>query len=303
MKKLFAIAGFILAFSLSWSQHQAMYSQYMFNSLVINPAYAGSRDVLSLTALHRNQWTGFEGAPQTSTFAAHTPLHNPKHNIGIVALHDRLGVSSNTSFSGIYAYRIDWEKARLSFGLQGGVSMLQDRWSEIVTTDANDPSFTANSPTFWVPRVGFGAYFDTRTFYAGFSAPHLIDYQNPAYSQYVTNSVNYRPLLFTTGVIYSVNPYIQLKPSILVKYIQSSPVQFDLNFAAFWKERLWTGVSYRTRDAVVAILEWQINDQLRIGYSYDYSLSNLRRYNHGSHEIMLRYEFGYKLKAMSPRYF
>lgn len=285
------------------AQHQAMYSQYMFNTLMINPAYTGSRDVLSLSALYRHQWTGFTGAPRTQTFAAHFPLRNEKNNFGVSFINDRLGVSYNNSFSGYYAFRFPLAGGRLAFGLQGGVALLQDRWSEVVTTQTNDPSFMANSPTYVVPRIGFGAYYDTRKFYVGFSAPHLVDFQNPEYSQYVQNSVDYQPYFFAAGFVTKINPYLKLKPSVLIKVITNSPLQADLNANLIIKDALWIGASYRSGDALVGILEYQINPQFRMGYSYDYTLSDLSRYNTGTHEFMLRYEFGYKIKAMSPRYF
>lgn len=287
------------------AQHPPMLSQYMFNGLVINPAYTGSRDVLSLTGLYRHQWAGFSGAPRTQSFMAHTPFKNPRNNVGLMAIHDRLGVSTHTMVNGTYAYRIDFgeRKGRLAFGLQGGVSMIQDRWSEILTDEGNDDVFAADSPTFIVPRVGFGIYYDTRKWYVGVSTPFLLNYKNSDYQLYVRNSINYRPYMATAGFLLRLNPDLMLKPSVLFKYLQNSPAEFDINANLIIKDAFWIGLSYRTGDAMVGLLEYQINPQLRIGYAYDYSITRLRNFNSGSHEIMLRYEFGYRVKAMSPRYF
>ncbi len=276
----------------------------MFSGLVTNPAYAGSRDALNVTGIYRHQWTGFEGAPRTQSLFFHSPTLNPKNNYGFSVVHDRLGVSQHTMLYGVYAYRIPLENGRrIAFGLQGGLSMLRDNWTSIVTDQPDDEVFLADSPTFLVPRFGAGIYYDTQRWYLGLSAPFLLDYKNSDYEIYTENSLNYRPFLLSTGFLIRLNPDLMLKPSILAKYLPGSPFQVDLNLNLIVKDAFWIGASYRSRDSFIAMLEYQINQQLRIGYSYDYSISNLRRYNSGSHEIMLRYEFGYKIKAMSPRYF
>ncbi|MEM0997007.1 MAG: type IX secretion system membrane protein PorP/SprF [Bacteroidota bacterium] len=306
MKRLiWLVLASVLLPAAAKAQHYPMFSQYMFNGLVINPAYTGSRDALSLTALYRQQWTGFRGAPRTQTVTAHSPLKNPRNNFGVTFLHDRVGVSTHTMAYGSYAYRIDLgERAgRLAFGLQGGLSLLQDRWTEIITDQNGDEVFSANSPTFVVPRVGFGVYYDHRRWYFGASVPFLLDYKNSDYTQYVANSFQYRPYMLTAGVLIRLNPDFILKPSILVKYLRNSPIQGDFNANLIFKDVFWIGASYRTGDAMVGMLEYQINPQFRIGYAFDYTITELRRYHNGSHEFMLRYEFGYKVKAMSPRYF
>ena len=281
-----------------------MLSQYMFNGLVINPAYTGSRDALSVTGLYRHQWAGFEGAPRTQSFFLHSPLKNPTNNVGAYVVRDQLGVSNHTMLYGTYAFRVDFEEiGRLSFGLQGGLSMIQDRWTQIITDEANDDVFMSDSPTFIVPRFGAGIYYDTRRWYLGLSAPFLLDIKNSDYRLYTENSLSYRPIMLSGGILFKINPELMLRPTFLLKYIQESPAQVDLNLNLIIKDAFWIGAGYRTGDAAVALIEYQINPQFRLGYSYDFSLSELRTFNSGSHEFMLRYEFGYKLKAMSPRYF
>lgn len=285
-------------------QHSQMYNQYMFNGFALNPAYAGSRDVLSISAHYRHQWAGFKGAPRTQTVFAHSPLKNPKNNVGVALINDQLGVTRRTSLTGTYAYRLELTSAlRLSFGLQGGLSMIQDRWADIITDETGDQAFSANSPVFVVPKVGFGLYLDHRKFYLGASIPHLLDYKNSDYSLYIQESNLYKPWFFTGGLMLTLNPYLKLRPSVLVKYLQNSPVQVDLNANLVVKDKLWFGASYRSNDAVVGLMEFQINPQFRLGYSYDYPLTELSQFTSGSHEIMIRYEFGYSVKALSPRYF
>jgi len=281
-----------------------MYNQYMFNGFALNPAYAGSRDVLSLTAHYRHQWAGFAGAPRTQTFFAHSPLRNPKNNLGLSLINDQLGVSRRTSLTATYAYRLELTKSmRLAFGLQGGLSLFQDRWADVITDEDNDQAFGANSPVFVVPKVGFGLYLDHRQFFLGASIPHLLDYKNSDYSLYVSESNLYKPWFFTGGLLLTLNPYLKLRPSFLVKYLQYSPTQVDVNANLIIRDKFWVGASYRSGDALVGLLEFQINQQFRLGYSYDYPLTDLRQFTSGSHEIMLRYEFGYSVKALSPRYF
>jgi type IX secretion system PorP/SprF family membrane protein len=286
------------------AQHRPMYSQYMFNQLVINPAYTGSRDVLSTTALYRHQWAGLKGAPRTQSFYLHSPLPNPKNNFGLSFVFDRLGVTYTNSFNFSYAYRLDLGKGRLAFGLQAGLSTLQNRYSEVITDTPGDAVFAGNSRPIAIPGLGFGAYYDTKRFYLGFSLPYLLQYRSAGFQVFVKDEpTTFQPALLTTGCLIRLNPDLLLRPSILFKYIPNSPMQLDLNANLIIKESLWIGASFRTRDALVGMLEYQINPQFRLGYAYDYSVTTLQHYNTGSHELMLRYEFGYRVKAMSPRYF
>lgn len=277
----------------------------MFNQLIVNPAYTGSRDALSMTGIFRRQWIGLSGAPQTESFYFHSPLPNPKNNFGFSLVHDHLGVTNAINLNGDYAYRIDLgeEKGRLAFGLQPGVSFMQNQYSKVITDTPGDAVFGADSPTFTIPRLGFGVYYDTRRWYLGLSAPYLLNYENDIYKQYNQNSLYYKPYMLMGGFLIRLNPDLLLRPSVLTKYIAGSGFQFDLNTNLIIKDALWIGGSYRTSDGIVAMIEYQFNRQLKFGYAFDYNLTPLQKYNHGSHEFMLRYEFGYQIKAMSPRYF
>ncbi len=304
LKCVFALAMTGAFISCVHAQHPPLYSQYMFNTLPLNPAYTGSRDVLSVSALARMQWVGFAGAPNTQTFSLHTPAKDPRNNFGIVAINDKLGVTWHTGVFGSYAFRFSIsEKARLAFGLQGGVSMYQDRWSRLSLTDSNDPNFIADSPMFIIPRAGFGIYLDHEKYYIGGSAPQLLRYQNPALSMYNTNSMLYNHTFLSAGTVFRLNPDIKFRPSCMVRILKNSPVQYDINGTFIFREILWIGGSYRSMAAVVGMVELQVNPQFRIGYSFDHATTVMSRYNSGSHELFLRYEFGYTVRAMSPRYF
>lgn len=287
-----------------FAQHPAMYSQYMFNTLAINPAYTGSRDALSVALLYRSQWTGFRGAPQTQTFSLHTPLKNKQNSLGLLVVNDRLGVTHNTAVFGNYAYRIDLgNDNRLAFGLQGGISLYQDKWSQLAVDDPGDVVFANDSPVYLIPKAGFGVYYDTRKFFAGVSVPQLFQVESPQLKAYNQNTVRYQHIFFSTGYLISLNPDVKLRPTVMVKYLRNSPLQLDINTNLILKDLVWIGLSYRTGDALVGLIEYQINPQFRIGYSYDQTLTELRKFNQGSHEFFIRYEFNYGLKVLSPRYF
>jgi type IX secretion system PorP/SprF family membrane protein len=309
MKKgLFWLAVIIACIPSLKGQHYPMYSQYMHNQLVINPAYTGSRDVLSATCLFRQQWLGIKGAPGTQAFYFHSPLPNPRNNFGFSLVLDHLGVTYRNAFNVSYAYRIDMgeEKGRLAFGIQGGVATLQNRFSRVTTDQPGDNVFQGDTPPILVPGVGFGAYYDTRRWYVGLSMPYLLEYHNDAFNLFIQNNdsiASSRPMLLATGGLIRINPHVALRPAVLMKFVPGSPLQFDLNAHVIFKDQVWVGASYRTDDAMVALLGFQINRQFKLGYSYDLSLSKLRQFTTGSHEVMLRYEFGYRMKTMSPRYF
>lgn len=292
-----------LVFTSGRAQHSAMFTQYQFNMLPLNPAYAGSRDVLSVLGLGRIQWAGFEGAPRTLTFSAHAPTRNPKNNFGLTLLNDRTGVTHHNMIAGTYAYRIPLGKMRLAFGISGGISFLQDKFSELSTISPNDPSFNGDSQVFAVPRVGAGLWLDGSRFFVGFSAPQIVQWQPPAYQAYADRLFAYKPISLAGGYVFKLNPDLVFRPTVLVKYLKNSPVELDVNAHFILKNTLWLGAGYRTGDGIAAMLEVQASPQLKFGYAFDYALSTLRRYQNGTHEFMLRYEFGYKIKAMSPRYF
>jgi type IX secretion system PorP/SprF family membrane protein len=277
------------------AQHNVMFSQYMFNGLLINPAYAGSNDVLSATVVDRMQWVGFDGAPQTLSMSVHSPLKNKKLNVGLTFIKDHLGITDQNKISAFYAYRIFFKKSSLSLGLDAGFDMIRNNWSKIQTTTPGDVVFTAPYSQQNIPTTGFGAYYKAEKFYAGASVPDLFYFG-------ANNSNLFKPALLTAGYLFSISDDIKLKPSFLVKYIKHSPMEFDANLNAYFKN-IGVGFSYRTNDAIVFLLQYNVNMQFSFGYSYDLTLSRLSTYVRGSHEIMLKYEFGYKINPQSPRYF
>jgi type IX secretion system PorP/SprF family membrane protein len=288
------------------AQQHPMYSQYMFNMLNINPAYAGSRGVGTATALYRNQWVGIDGAPRTTSVGFDMPIKEKKIGLGFQLYDDQLGIERTTGLNASYAFRIQLtESGTLSLGLQAGLLNYQANFSRVRTFQPNDPAFNQNLSGF-LPAAAAGVYYNSDKFYIGLSTPALlktkISYDNTA----EIASVSGRDLhvYLATGFVMNLNQDLALKPSMLVKAVSGAPIEYDLNANLWIQNTIALGVSYRTGDAVVGMAELQLNRQLRLGYAFDKTFSSLNALNTGTHELMLRYEFGSsKGKVASPRYF
>jgi type IX secretion system PorP/SprF family membrane protein len=287
-----------------YAQQDALFTQYMFNGLVINPAYAGSQDALSATFAARKQWVGIDGSPSTQTLTAHSPLKNEKVALGLSFISDNISVTHQYGVNAIYAYRLLLKDGnKLSFGLQAGFTQFKSQYSQLATRTANDPSFSSDQVSGLLPNFGTGIYYSTHKFYAGFSVPHLIS--NLLNDTTVSrNSVQRRHYILHSGYVFTLSHDLKLKPSVLIKAIEGAPVQIDLNTNLLIREVLWLGVSYRSFSSLNFLTQVQITDQLRFGYSYDISVNKLNALNMGSHEIMLNYNFSFlKSKVVTPRYF
>ncbi|MFD1630603.1 type IX secretion system membrane protein PorP/SprF [Pseudopedobacter beijingensis] len=290
------------------AQQAAMYSQYMFNTLAINPAYAGSRNVTSATALYRHQWTGIEGAPKTATFTIDAPLDQKRMGIGFQAYSDKAGIIKNNGVALSYAYRIRMDKGTLAFGMQAGASQYQADFTSVSlsqTSNTIDPAF-ANNVDKLLFDLGAGLYYNSDKFYVGLAGMGLLKNR---FTSYESAGVKFGSreevhLFLSSGVVLPLNEDFKLKPSILIKGVKGAPIEGDINATLWIKDVIAVGAQYRTSADLAGMLEIQATPQIRIGYSYDYSTTQLRNYNSGSHEIMLRYEFGFNSnKFLSPRYF
>jgi type IX secretion system PorP/SprF family membrane protein len=310
MKKILLSFSFLLMVSRLVAQQDPLYSQYMFNMLAVNPAYAGSREVISVTALARWQWAGIDGAPRTQTLSADMPIRHKSIGLGLQLTNDALGDSRNTGIYGSYAFRIRLDnRSLIALGVQGGASFynlsLSDRNYSGLGNQPADPA--ASNFSGVLPNAGFGVYFNNDRFYLGVSIPHLLKNQLNNYTTIDPRSnraVQYRHLFLATGFVVPLSDQVALKPSALVKLVTGSPIQFDINANVWLKEVFAVGLSYRSNTAVLAMIEAQFTKQFRFGYAYDFTYNNLRSYQSGSHEIMLRYEFGQdKNKMLTPRYF
>jgi type IX secretion system PorP/SprF family membrane protein len=288
------------------AQQQPVYSQYMFNMLNINPAYAGSRGVLSMVSLYRGQWLGMPGAPKTTSVSLDMPINEKRIGVGVQLYDDRLGVERSTGLNASYAFRIQTsESGVLSLGLQAGILNYHANYAEVSTFQSSDPSFYQNINGI-LPTAGAGVYYNTDNFYIGASVPALLKTKLTSGNTADISSITGKELhiFIASGFVSEINEDLSLKPSVLIKGTSGAPIQIDLNANLWIKDMLSVGASYRTGDSYVGMIEWQINRQLRFGYAYDKTFSNLGLYNNGTHEIMLRLEFGQsESKSVSPRYF
>jgi type IX secretion system PorP/SprF family membrane protein len=252
----------------------------------------------------RSQWVGIDGAPRTQTLTIDAPINNKKVGLGLQLFSDKLGKTSNTGIVASYAYRIRMEKASLSFGIQGNVNQFDSDYNSVELDPSGlsvDPAFVSNDKKT-LYNFGTGIYYNTDRFYAGLSSPQLMNNILPG-SQTGKNRESLHVFLMS-GYVFTLNNTFKLKPSVLLKGVSGAPLEADLNTSLWIKDVISIGAQYRTNADVSALLEIQATPQIRIGYAYDHSLTSLSNYNSGSHEIMLRYEFGFlRGKVITPRYF
>jgi type IX secretion system PorP/SprF family membrane protein len=281
----------------------------MFNETFINPAYAGSHEGIASSLLYRNQWMGLNGAPKTQTLSIHTPVCKRELGVGLSVMNESIGITHQLSVYGNFAYRMLFPHSVLSFGLQAGFVNDEEKFSSVYTITQGDNQFATDVRKLFLPNAGFGVYYYYKDkFYAGLSIPRLFENKiNPTESDIVVKNVGnvtYWHYYFATGYVMDVNDELKFKPSIMVKAVQHAPVEMDMDANFLFHNFLWIGGSYRTGDAVAALVGFQISKQLRLGYSYDYTLTNLQKFNSGSHEITISYDFSLdKNRIISTRYF
>jgi type IX secretion system PorP/SprF family membrane protein len=309
MKKILTILLFISSLSVS-AQQDILVSQYMFNPLLLNPAYSGSKEYMMATLLYRKQWVDFKGAPETQVASLHGPLGLTNFGWGALLSHDKIGVTDRTDayVNAAYHLRVG-EKLKLSLGLRAGGGFYSYQNSDLKYWEAGDPAFQGDRVSKFLPNVGWGAYLYGEKFYAGLSVPTIISYDpekvlsiNPGSGEVTPRQV--RHYFGTVGTVIELSTDVVMKPSVLVKYVQNAPVEADINLNFLLANTLWIGGSYRTGDSFVALIELQLSRKLRLGYSYDFTFSDIKDYSAGSHELMLGYDFGYDImKIRTPRYF
>ncbi|HEY0743339.1 MAG TPA: type IX secretion system membrane protein PorP/SprF [Chryseosolibacter sp.] len=302
-----ATARIVVIFMLSAqsvsAQQQATFAQYMFNGLAINPAYAGEHKALSFSILSRFQNIGLPGAPNTQSFAVHSPLVDQRFSIGALVVHDRIGIIDQTGVSGVYAYRIPVaDHVSLSMALQGGYSFYRANYAELDTYQP-DPVFTQNISQNR-PNIGAGAFLSKQqVWYVGLSSPHLINNVFTRGADLTTVRQNV-PIMLSGGYVVTLTRKLKFKPNVLFKMVDNRPVEVDLNANFLFDEVLWVGLSYRSSKALNAMTEIQLTDQLRLGYSYSAAFGPIRQIEIGSHEFFVGYILSYKMKGVvSPRYF
>lgn len=292
------------------AQQVPVYTHYMNNTLVVNPGYAGSRDALTVTALHRSQWVDFKGAPTTQTITAHTPLRNERLGLGLAVLNDKIGPSNNTSAIVDFAYKLKLtDKAKLAFGVGAGANIMQADLSTLDLDQQNDPSFRNNINNKVTPTVGVGLYLSKERFYAGISTPNVLQNTFAETTQANGTTVTakeQRHYFAIAGAVFNLTENLAFKPTTLIKITAAAPIQGDLTASFIIRQKLLLGAMVRSGDAVGGLIGFDITNQLHVGYSYDWSYGlETAKYNQGSHEILLRYDFEFfnKKQIHSPRYF
>lgn len=299
---LLALAGANQVFA----QQDALFSQYMFNMMLVNPAYTGSRDVVSLNALYRRQWTNLTGggAPETMTFSADAPIKKEKMGVGLILFNDKVGVVNNSGFYGTYSYRIRLgNNSTLALGVNAGGTYYTANLTGVKLSKDNAPdaAFSANQTKF-LPNLGLGLYYSTDKFYVGLSSPHVLNNKLDGNDGVTARQFNH--IFLMAGYLFKLNHNLKLRPSALVKQVSGAPIQLDVNCNLWLYDKFAFGLAYRGSGVPIAMIELQLLEQLRFGYAYEYPLGTLQKYNSGSHEFMLRYEFGYdKAKVITPRFF
>ena len=294
--------------STSISLGYPVYSQYLQNGLVINPAYTGTRGALTGFLSYRQQWIGTEGAPTLQSGSLHAPFKNDKVALGLLAQFMQYGYTKTSSIYASYAYHIRLAKGKLSFGLKGGVDISNSDFSNISTTTPGDKVFTNNDDPYILPNVGAGVYYFSDKLFAGLSVPQFLSYQKTGTNSIQSyHSFNDYDFIFSGGGLMTFSDFFKFKPSVLIHYSLDEAEKFkqvDINGNFILADLIWIGGSWRTNEkVVVGILQLQIKTQLMFGFSYDYPVGSMNSYSKGSTEFALRYEFGSKISAANPRYF
>jgi type IX secretion system PorP/SprF family membrane protein len=284
------------------AQQDPMYSQYMFNTLAFNPAYAGSADVFTVMALSRHQWVGFAGAPATQTLTLHSPLPGRTLALGGSLMRDVAGPAEQTSAFVDVAYRIRTGKdTRLSFGLKGGINFFRADLASLSTVEAEPANINIQGKV--LPNFGFGLFWHSPRYYVGLSAPKLLE-NTIAQSGTSLVSQEFRHYFLIAGYVMDVNRDLKFKPSLMLRSVQGAPLSLDLNASFLLRDKVWFGAMYRLGNALGFMAQYRFNEQLRVGYAFDLTTTRVGAYNAGTHEIMVSYDLMFtKGRTISPRYF
>src|ERR1035437_338620 len=305
MKTIIKVVFFLLIPGGLFGQLTPVTNQYILNPLTINPAYAGNSGALNIAAFYRRQWVGIPGAPETMTLALDAPILDSKLGLGLIITNDKIGVTKETSFSTCYAYKIGMGEGNLSLGLGAGVTITNTAWSDLSVHDPGDEYYLLNSSVFVVPDFRFGVYYYNQNYFTGLSIPKLLgnkfDFNKDKYTlKFNPGQYNY---LINTGYIFSLSPKLKFSPSTLITISPGEKLLYDINAHFILFDRVWLGATYRNNSSFAGLLQFAVNNQLRVAYTYDYDFNELRRYSNGSHEIMIRYEFRYKINVVNPLIF
>lgn len=299
---------FVFFTAISFAQQDAQYTQYMYNTSVINPAYAGSRETLSIFGLHRSQWVGLEGAPSTNNFSINSPIGR-NVGLGLTVVNDKIGPADENNFAVDFSYGFNIsENYKLSFGIKGSANILNVDFTKLNIYNPADPRFQENIDKRFTSNVGTGIYLNSDKTYFGLSIPYLIETKHfdgtatSSSSTFIASEKKH--IYFIAGHVFDLNENLQFKPSVLTKMVQGAPLQIDLSGNFLINNKFNAGLAYRMSASFSALAGFQFNDSIFIGYAYDRETTQLANYSSGSHELFLRFELVKRnVKIISPRFF
>lgn len=284
----------LLPFTL-FAQQEPQYTQYMYNTQIINPAYSGNREMLSFGLLYRTQWVGIEGAPKTATFTINSPVGKRRNmGLGLSVIHDEIGPSTQTDFAIDYAYAIPVnDDTRLSFGIKAGFDVLEVDFTKLDIYNPHDPLYQENIDNRWQPKIGAGIYLNTNHWYIGASVPNFLETEH--YNR--SNNSNMRSIASDRMHFYLIGGYVfdlsfnlQFKPTTMIKVVSGAPLQWDVSANFIFDQTLTLGASWRWDAALAAMAGFQVSPSVFVGVGYDYQLTDLQKYSHGSYEVILRFD-------------
>jgi type IX secretion system PorP/SprF family membrane protein len=290
----------------TFAQQEAQFTQYMDNMLYYNPAYAGSREMMNISAMHRQQWAGFKGAPISTTFSLHTPLKYENVGIGFSFLNDNLGPTNSTWFNVDASYSLRFRKhsGRLSFGVKAGLNLLNGNLIDLVKEDQTDDMVNVRFKNDLQPNIGAGIYYHSNQWFIGFAIPRIIDNLKKAGDFSQIEYIAQRHYYFTVGGYIKTGRMLKIRPGAMLKMTENAPFALDFTLAFIFYDKFWLGANYRLKESVGIFGQFQISERFKIGYAFELSTEKIRAYNAGTHELMLSYDLLFKSKSLvSPRYF
>ena len=311
MKHFSILLLIIASVNVCFSQQDAQYTQYMYNTQIINPGYIGSKNALGFGLLYRTQWAGFDGAPNTGTFTFNTPLGLLKRNaIGLSIVNDRIGPSNETGITIDYAYSLLLSgNSRISFGIKGGLSILDVDYTKLNIYDENDWQFAENIDKKVQPQIGAGIYYNDDKLYLGLSVPNFFNSKH--YNANNTNNSNEDAIaierlhyFFIAGYVFNINESIRFKPATMLKWVNGSPLQVDVSANFLFNNKFTLGASYRWDAAISAMAGFQISEQFFLGVGYDFQTTDIQDHSNGSYEFFLNFDlFNNPERILTPRFF
>lgn len=301
MKYILSISLFLITINTFGQDKSVLYSQYLYNGLAINPAYAGSNEVLTISIATRNQWIGHEGAPGTQSLSGHVPLKNSKIALGFLLAHEKIGARNYTGTYLNYAYRIRMPVGKLSLGLKAGIAT-----GNLDISDLDyDPVFNSETTKYFLPNAGLGCYFFADRFFAGISIPFILGYQDGGENSGLQTYHDFKRYSYylTGGYTFNLDSKWQIQPAFLANYELSLTYNFDISLNTIYTDIFKAGITYRTNRSLILLFNYKISYQFRAGFAYDYGFGEINEYNKSAFELFLQYEFGYKVKVPSLRDF